>query len=120
MSKIRLALICGGMSPEHSVSLVSAASVMSAIDRERYEIIPIKITREGAWISAPNNPEELSRDGFDETEEQATHSGSADVSPAQLVLGMADRHLYEISSDGSAIKDLGQIDVVFPCESRQV
>lgn len=115
MSKIRLALICGGMSPEHSVSLVSAASIMSAIDRERYEIIPIKITREGAWVLAPNNPEELSSDGFAETEECATQSGqSAGVPSAQLVLGMADRRLYEISSDGSAIKDLGKIDVVFP------
>lgn len=115
MSKIRCALICGGMSPEHSVSLVSAASIMGAIDRERYEVIPIKIRKDGTWVLAPDNPEELSKEGFDQTEESAAHAqegaGSLDT---QLVLGMANRHLYEISSDGSTVKDFGVIDVVFP------
>ncbi|MBR5949988.1 MAG: D-alanine--D-alanine ligase A, partial [Actinomycetaceae bacterium] len=115
MSKIRLALICGGMSPEHSVSLVSAASVMRAIDRERYEIIPIKITRSGTWVLAPDNPEELSSEGFAQTDQCALPEQSNEDAPAShIVLGMANRHFYEISADGNHVKDLGKIDVVFP------
>lgn len=47
--KIRLGIIFGGRSGEHEVSLRSARSVMDAIDRERFEIMPIGITRAGHW-----------------------------------------------------------------------
>jgi len=47
--KIRLGILFGGRSGEHDVSLVSAASVIKALDPEKYEIIPIGITREGRW-----------------------------------------------------------------------
>jgi D-alanine-D-alanine ligase len=48
--KIRVAVLFGGRSGEHEVSLVSAQSVMSSLDPERYEIIPVGITREGQWL----------------------------------------------------------------------
>lgn len=50
MAKIRVGLIYGGRSGEHEVSVLSANSVMSAIDREKYEILPIGITKEGQWV----------------------------------------------------------------------
>jgi len=50
MSKIRIAVFFGGQSGEYGVSLKSAYSVLTALDRERYEIIPIGITEEGAWF----------------------------------------------------------------------
>lgn len=50
--KIRVGVIFGGRSAEHEVSLVSATSIISALDRERYEIIPIGITKEGRWLSS--------------------------------------------------------------------
>ena len=50
--KLRVGVIFGGRSGEHEVSLVSAASVMKALDREKYEVVPIGITPEGRWISS--------------------------------------------------------------------
>jgi len=50
--KIRVGVIFGGRSGEHEVSLASARSVMSAVDKEKYEIVPIGITKEGRWIAS--------------------------------------------------------------------
>jgi D-alanine-D-alanine ligase len=52
-SKIRVGVIFGGRSAEHQVSLVSAASVINALDKKKYDVIPIGITLEGKWISLP-------------------------------------------------------------------
>ena len=57
MSKIRIAVLFGGRSGEHDVSIRSAASVLRVLDREKYEVIPIAITREGRWL----NPADSSR-----------------------------------------------------------
>jgi D-alanine-D-alanine ligase len=51
--RIRVGVIFGGRSGEHEVSLVSATSVIRALDREKYEVVPIGITPEGRWISSP-------------------------------------------------------------------
>ncbi len=51
MKKLRVCVIFGGRSGEHEVSLVSANSVMNALDQNRYEIIPVGITKSGRWIS---------------------------------------------------------------------
>ncbi len=51
MEQKNLAIIFGGQSGEHVVSLRSAASIMEAVDREQYLIVPVGITREGVWIS---------------------------------------------------------------------
>jgi D-alanine-D-alanine ligase len=53
-SKLRVGIIFGGRSGEHEVSLVTASSVAAALDPEKYEVVPIGITREGRWISAGN------------------------------------------------------------------
>lgn len=50
--KIRVGVIFGGRSVEHEVSLVSATSVMQALDKEKYEVVPIGITKEGKWLSS--------------------------------------------------------------------
>src|SRR5437879_1725166 len=52
-AKIRVGVIFGGRSAEHQVSLVSAGSVIKALDKTKYEIIPIGITPEGKWLSSP-------------------------------------------------------------------
>ena len=49
--KLKVAILFGGRSGEHEVSLMSAASVLSVIDRERYEVIEIGITHSGAWLT---------------------------------------------------------------------
>ncbi|MFT4082435.1 MAG: D-alanine--D-alanine ligase family protein [Nocardioides sp.] len=50
--KIRVALLFGGRSGEHSISSATAAGVLKAIDREKYEVVPIGITRAGQWVLA--------------------------------------------------------------------
>lgn len=50
MSKIKLAVIFGGQSTEHNVSIVSGSSVIKNLDKEKYEIFPIYITKEGEWL----------------------------------------------------------------------
>ncbi|MGC2503729.1 MAG: D-alanine--D-alanine ligase family protein [Silvibacterium sp.] len=52
MKKLRIGVLFGGRSGEHEVSLLSAASVLKAIDRKKYEIVPIGITKEGQWVTA--------------------------------------------------------------------
>ena len=50
--KIRIGVLYGGRSGEHEVSLRSARSVMTALDPDRYEVVPIGITKEGRWVAA--------------------------------------------------------------------
>jgi D-alanine-D-alanine ligase len=52
MSKLRVGILFGGRSGEHEVSLLSAASVLKAIDKDKYEVVPIGITKEGRWLTA--------------------------------------------------------------------
>ena len=49
--KIKVGIIFGGRSGEHEVSFCSAVSIMEAIDKDKYEAVPIGITKEGKWIS---------------------------------------------------------------------
>jgi D-alanine-D-alanine ligase len=50
--KLRVGVIFGGRSGEHEVSLVSATSVITALDADKYEVVPIGITQEGRWLSS--------------------------------------------------------------------
>ncbi len=52
MKKLRVGILFGGRSGEHEVSLLSAASVFSAIDKNKYDVVPIGITKEGRWVTA--------------------------------------------------------------------
>ncbi len=51
MKKLRVGVVFGGRSGEHEVSVRSARSVIEAMDRERYEIVPLAITKEGKWLA---------------------------------------------------------------------
>lgn len=57
--KIRVAVVFGGRSSEHEISCVTAGSVLSVIDHDRYEVVPVGITREGRWVLASGAPEHL-------------------------------------------------------------
>ncbi|MGE5321902.1 MAG: D-alanine--D-alanine ligase family protein [Actinomycetota bacterium] len=54
MTKIRVGVLFGGRSGEHEVSLMSAASVLKAINPTKYEIVPIGISKEGRWLTPPD------------------------------------------------------------------
>ena len=62
--RIRVAVVYGGRSSEHSVSCVSAGAVMAHLDREKYEVVPVGITADGMWTVGESDPEQLTiRDG---------------------------------------------------------
>ncbi|MBP2324803.1 D-alanine-D-alanine ligase [Kibdelosporangium banguiense] len=73
--KIRLAVLFGGRSGEHEVSCQSAASILASLDRERYEVMPVRIGRDGVWASVPAMPDlpaieevlQWQQNGFPET-----------------------------------------------------
>ncbi|MCK4450095.1 MAG: D-alanine--D-alanine ligase, partial [Anaerolineae bacterium] len=102
--KIRVGVIFGGRSGEHEVSLASARSVMSAMDKEKYEIVPIGITKEGRWI-ASGDPL------------MALEAGDAGVSQPVALLGDPSRRgLMRLEDTDQAVKAtrLAELDVVFP------
>ena len=58
-NKTRVAVVFGGRSSEHAISCVSAGSVLSYLDQERYEVVPVGITTHGAWVLGTGDPREL-------------------------------------------------------------
>jgi D-alanine-D-alanine ligase len=52
--KLKIGVLFGGRSAEHEVSIVSATSVINALDKSKYDIVPIGISKEGRWLSAVN------------------------------------------------------------------
>jgi len=67
MKKIRVGILFGGRSGEHEVSLLSAASVFNAIDKTKYEVVPIGITKEGRWVTSADAERLLAREASGRT-----------------------------------------------------
>ncbi len=57
--KVRVAVVFGGRSAEHAVSCASAGLVLGAIDRDRYDVVPIGIARDGRWVLTSGDPARL-------------------------------------------------------------
>jgi len=69
---LRLALIFGGRSVEHEISLASARFVAAMLDRDKYEVVPVGITGEGRWV-VPSDLEEALDAGLDAAESRGAH-----------------------------------------------
>ncbi|HET6963094.1 MAG TPA: D-alanine--D-alanine ligase family protein [Terriglobia bacterium] len=102
MKKLTVALLFGGKSGEHEVSLRSAASILKALDREKYHVIPIGITKDGQWRSDPKFLEAA----FPEI---LSHGRPVLLPPDPL-----GNSLMQLLSDSKAIGNQAKIDVVFP------
>ena len=106
--RTRVAVVFGGRSSEHAVSAVSAGSILGALDPDEYEVVPVGITRQGAWVLAGADPAALAISG-QRLPEITADSGRSVVLPADptsaglMVLDPAD---------GVAV--LANVDVVFP------
>ncbi len=85
MKKLRVGILFGGRSGEHEVSLLSAASVFNAIDKNKYEVIPIGITKEGHWVTA-HDAERLLKGEFTHHEERHLRAGDPETTPGAAVL----------------------------------
>jgi D-alanine-D-alanine ligase len=106
--RIRVAVVFGGRSSEHAISCATAAGVMRAIDRGRYEVVPIGVTRTGRWVLAADEPErwELGAGALPEVKDG---DGPGVVAPVEA----GDHHL-QVLEPGRVPRPLGEVDVVLP------
>lgn len=89
MTKLRVGVLFGGRSGEHEVSLMSAASVLKAINPKKYEIVPIGITKEGRWLTPPD-AERLLRGEAVQSESSAVLPASAKAATASAASAFAN------------------------------
>jgi D-alanine-D-alanine ligase len=83
MKKLRIGILFGGRSGEHEVSLLSAASILDAIDKDKYEVVPIGITKEGRWLTAAH-AEKLLRGEFSSAKH--LRAGDPEATPGAALL----------------------------------
>lgn len=107
-TKIRIGVIYGGRSGEHEVSMRSARAVIEAVDTEKYEVIPVAITREGRWLSPAESasmlPESAQR-------RLSNYAGGRDGGSTTLVVDPSRGGL--LRREGAETGDQ-RLDVVFP------
>ncbi len=102
--KPRVAVVFGGRSSEHAVSCITAGSVLQAIDREMYDVVPIGITAQGKWVPAPDDSARLAII-------EGRLPAVEDV-PGEVALS-SGRELV-LQEPGAVPRSLGVIDVVLP------
>ena len=129
MKKVRVGVLFGGRSGEHEVSLLSAASVVNAIDKEKYEVVPIGITKDGRWLTAA--AAEALLQGKPHDESKHLRAGDPDATPGAAVLASGEavvvppepvhstaRSLTPFQSDATALRRAADrainVDVIFP------
>src|SRR6202167_2652510 len=126
MKKIRVGILFGGRSGEHEVSLLSAASVLGAIDRSKYEVVPIGITKEGRWVMAGHAERLLGQGGSG----KHLRAGDPDVTAPAAVLRKGEsvlvpsmpseamvpfeREVGALAQSQSRPEHVLSVDVIFP------
>ncbi|MDN5963120.1 MAG: D-alanine--D-alanine ligase [Actinomyces sp.] len=114
-SRARVLIVFGGRSGEHEVSCATAAGILRAIDRTKWDVLPIGITKDGEWVRVPADPSRFElRDG---------RGQSVEAGDTRVTLTEGGARVLEVSYDhaadgtlGSAtdVEDLGRVDVVLP------
>ena len=122
-NKLSVGVIFGGRSGEHEVSLLSAASILRAIDRERFDVTPIGITKEGRWL-APGDARGLLNGGSDAVSRKL-RAGDPEATPGARLLheGIPTLMVPETGkviatdiqgADSAKLLNSNPLDVVFP------
>jgi len=128
MKKLRVGILFGGRSGEHEVSLLSAASVLNAIDKEKYEVVPIGITKDGRWLTAEHAENLLN--GKLVLEPRNLRAGDPDTTTSAAVLAQGEsvvvppepihreRGLVPFQTDAALMRRASDrainVDVIFP------
>lgn len=102
MSKIKVAVLFGGVSNEHDISLISASNIISAIPKDKYQVIPIGITKKGRWLFYPGDISLIASGNWE---------SHPDCVPAVILPDPMYNGILKIT-DGSCTTT--KIDVVFP------
>jgi D-alanine-D-alanine ligase len=106
--KPRVAVVFGGRSGEHAISCVTASSVLRAIDRDSYDVVPIGITRSGRWVLAADDPARWELEGG-KLPEVSEIEGPGVLLPLQT--GVCELTVLE---PGAVPRPFGSLDVVLP------
>ena len=105
MKKLRVAVLFGGRSGEHDVSLMSARSVLAALDAERYEVIQVGITLDGNWFTGDNTLEAFEKKDF---------SDLVSVIPPTEPASLQSLYVVKVIKTGGKLEVLASVDVFFP------
>ncbi|UQX03180.1 D-alanine--D-alanine ligase family protein [Streptomyces sp. RerS4] len=109
--KPRVAVVFGGRSSEHAISVVTAGAVLRSIDRAKYEVLPIGITTDGRWALTADAPERMAI-----ADRVLPNVEALAESPDGTVVLSVDPASREVvyTEPGAVPKALGEVDVVFP------
>ena len=111
----RVLIVFGGRSSEHEVSCATAAGILRAIDRDKWDVVPLGITKDGQWVPASDDPALLE---FKDGKGQSVEAGAT-----RVALTPGGGSLVELSYDGDpadpgarvvGARDLGRVDIVLP------
>lgn len=105
--KPRVAVVFGGRSSEHAISCVTAGSVLRAIDRDKYDVVPVGIATDGRWVLEADDPDRLAITG--------RRLPEVDGDRASLMLAReSDTTDLVVHERSQPPQTLGEVDVVFP------
>jgi D-alanine-D-alanine ligase len=129
-SKIRVGILFGGRSGEHEISLLSAASVFNAIDKRKYDVVPIGITKDGRWVTAADAERLLTGKSSGETSAQHLRAGNPEMTSSAAILAVGEAvivppepqksgsSMVPFQSDGALTRRSTDrainVDVIFP------
>jgi D-alanine-D-alanine ligase len=105
MKKLKVALLFGGRSGEHEISIVSARSVAAALDKKKYQVLPIYITKDGHWLAPDASQKVLSTD-FEELIKSQSTTAIQKIEREMSKLSKTSRFSFDFKKE--------KIDVAFP------
>ncbi len=98
-ARLRIAVLFGGRSAEHDVSVLSATNVMAALDTGKYDAVPVFVTREGRWLLARFAGGRLT---------------SPETGTEIVLLAGGEGRMMALPGDGGAPHEMARIDILFP------
>ena len=107
--KPRVAVVFGGRSSEHGISCVTAGSVLQAIDREMYDVVPVGIATDGRWVLESGDPDRLRIESADKLPTVDGTRADDRAGP-----GRPARPTWSSHEPSQPPQTLGEVDVVFP------
>src|SRR5579871_974841 len=124
MHKLRVGILFGGRSGEHEVSLLSAASVLKAINKNKYDVVPIGITKEGRWLTESHAERLLQGGNAAEESSRQLRAGDPQTTPGAVLLAKGEavivppvpqaHGLVPFESPASSTQKGIDVDVIFP------
>jgi len=125
MKKLRVGVLFGGRSGEHEISLLSAASVLKAIHPEKYEVVPIGITKQGRWVSSAYAEKLLRGEPVQEDHGRHLRAGDPQATSSAAVLARGEAVIVPPVPDSDSLVPFEStahsadhqginVDVIFP------